>query len=157
LIGSAATQSSQLFTGPASQSQGVLGLRWRLFDFARVDAEVTAARGRNAEQLAAYRQSVLRATEDVENAFAALVDTELQERQLAGGESSLTQARDLSFAAYKSGVVSLIEVLDADGRLLATRDARARARAEAARAAIASYRALGGGWNAGGSAANGQG
>jgi outer membrane protein TolC len=128
-----------------------------LFDFARVDAEVSAARGRNAEQLAAYRQSVLRATEDVENSFSALVNSELQEQRLAGGEASLTQARDLSVTAYKSGVVSLIEVLDADSRLLSTRDALARAQTEAARAAIASYRALGGGWNSGGSPANGQG
>jgi NodT family efflux transporter outer membrane factor (OMF) lipoprotein len=157
LIGSAATQNSQLFTGRAGESQGVLGLRWRLFDFARVDAEVSAARGRNAEQLAAYRQSVLRATEDVENSFSALVNSELQEQRLAGGEASLTQARDLSVTAYKSGVVSLIEVLDADSRLLSTRDALARAQTEAARAAIASYRALGGGWNSGGSPANGQG
>jgi len=103
------------------------------------------------EQLAAYRQSVLRATEDVENAFVALVNSEFEERQLAGGESSLTQARDLSVMAYKSGVVSLIEVLDADSRLLSTRDARARAQAGTARAAIASYRALGGGWTIDGS------
>jgi len=41
-------------------------------------------------------------------------------------------------------------VLDADSRLLATRDSRAQAKTEAARAAIASYRALGGGWQAGG-------
>jgi NodT family efflux transporter outer membrane factor (OMF) lipoprotein len=147
LIGSATTQSGQLFTPGAGQWQGVLGLRWRLFDFARVNAEVAAARGRNAEQLAAYRESVLRATEDVENAFSALVNSESQERTLAGGESSLTQARDSSIAAYKGGVVSLIEVLDADSRLLATRDARARAQTGAARAAVASYRALGGGWN----------
>jgi NodT family efflux transporter outer membrane factor (OMF) lipoprotein len=148
LIGSATTQTGNLFTGNASQWQGVLGLRWRLFDFARVDAEVSAARGRNAEQLAAYRRSVLRATEDVENAFSALVNSEIQEEKLARGEMSLTKARDSSVAAYKGGVVSLIEVLDADTRLLSTRDARARAQTEAARAAIASYRALGGGWDA---------
>jgi NodT family efflux transporter outer membrane factor (OMF) lipoprotein len=155
LIGSATTQSGQLFTPGAGQWQGVLGLRWRLFDFARVNAEVSAARGRNAEQLAAYRQSVLRATQDVENAFSALVNSESQERTLAGGELSLTQSRDSSIAAYKGGVVSLIEVLDADSRLLVTRDARARAQTEAARAAVASYRALGGGWNATGVAPNG--
>jgi NodT family efflux transporter outer membrane factor (OMF) lipoprotein len=150
LIGSATTQTGRLFTGNANQWQGVLGLRWRLFDFARVDAEVSAARGRHAEQLAAYRQSVLRATEDVENAFSALVNSEIQQEKLASGEVSLTKARDSSVAAYKGGVVSLIEVLDADTRLLTTRDARARAQTEAARAAIASYRALGGGWNAAG-------
>jgi NodT family efflux transporter outer membrane factor (OMF) lipoprotein len=147
LLGSATTVAGNMFTDKASQSQGVLGLRWRLFDFGRVDAEIKAARGQNAEALAAYRLSVLRASEDVENAFSALVKREAQERLLAGGEKALARARTASFAAYKGGAVSLIEVLDADQRLLGTRDARAQAQTEAARAAIASFRALGGGWN----------
>jgi outer membrane protein TolC len=37
-------------------------------------------------------------------------------------------------------------VLDADSNLLHVRDAKAQAQTEAARAAIASFRALGGGW-----------
>lgn len=140
--------SGYLFNGSATQAQGFLGLRWRLFDFGRVDAEIKAARGANAEALAAYRLAVLRASEDVEDAFSALVKREEQERTLAGGETALSRARDASEAAYKGGVVSLIEVLDADSRLLDTRDARAQAKTEAARAAIASFRALGGGWDA---------
>lgn len=148
LIGTATTAAGGLFGSGATQAQGVLGLRWRLFDFGRVDAEIAAARGRDAEALAAYRLAVLRASEDVENAFSALVERETQERTLEQGETSLIRARDASFAAYKGGVVSLVEVLDADTRLLATRDARAQARTEAARAAIASFRALGGGWAA---------
>ncbi|MDR6529485.1 NodT family efflux transporter outer membrane factor (OMF) lipoprotein [Caulobacter rhizosphaerae] len=146
LVGTATTSSSALFEGPANQAQGVLGLRWRLFDFGRVGAEVAAARGQKAEALAAYQQSVLRATEDVENAFSSLVKRESQERTLAAGEASLAKARAASQAAYGGGVVSLIEVLDADARLLAVRDARAQARTEAARAAIRSFQALGGGW-----------
>jgi outer membrane protein TolC len=43
--------------------------------------------------------------------------------------------------------VSLVEVLDADLRLLATRDARAVARTTAARASVAAFKALGGGWS----------
>jgi len=39
-------------------------------------------------------------------------------------------------------------VLDADGNLLQARDAKAQAQTEAARAAIASFWALGGGWDA---------
>ncbi len=147
LLGTATTSSGEVFSGGANQWQGVLGLRWRLFDFGRVNAEVAAARGRNAEALAAYRLSVLHATEDVENSFSALVNREAQERALAGGEESLARARDASLAAYQGGVVSLIEVLDADNRLLAARDVRAQAKTEADRAAIASFRALGGGWN----------
>jgi len=148
LLGSAtAIASGNLFTGAASQTQGVLGLRWRLFDFGRVDAQIAAAHGREAEALAAYRLAVLRATEDVENAFSALVNREAQVDILARGESSLARARENSFAAYQGGVVSLIEVLDADGNLLQARDAKAQAQTEAARAAIASFRALGGGWD----------
>jgi NodT family efflux transporter outer membrane factor (OMF) lipoprotein len=149
LLGSAtAIASGNLFTSGASQAQGVLGLRWRLFDFGRVDAQIAAARGQEAEALAVYRLAVLRATEDVENAFSALVKREAQVGILTRGESSLARARENSFAAYQGGVVSLIEVLDADSNLLQARDAKAQAQTEAARAAIASFRALGGGWDA---------
>jgi NodT family efflux transporter outer membrane factor (OMF) lipoprotein len=156
LVGSAtAISSGNLFTGAASQAQGVLGLRWRLFDFGRVDAQIAAARGEEAEALAAWRLAVLRAAEEVENAFSALVQREAQVGILTRGESSLARARENALAAYQGGVVSLIEVLDADGKLLQARDAKAQAHTEAARAAIASFRALGGGWDAQHASSNG--
>ncbi|WP_260294158.1 efflux transporter outer membrane subunit [Sedimenticola hydrogenitrophicus] len=149
LLGSAtAIASGNLFAGAASQAQGILGLRWRLFDFGRVDAQIAAARGQEAEALAAYRMAVLRATEDVENAFSALVKREAQVGVLTRGELSFARARENSLAAYQGGGVSLIEVLDADGKLLQARDAKAQAQTEVARAAIAAFRALGGGWEA---------
>jgi NodT family efflux transporter outer membrane factor (OMF) lipoprotein len=149
LLGSATVLSNDnLFTSGASQHQSVLGLRWRLFDFGRVEAQIAAARGKTAESLAAYRLAALKATEEVENSFSALVNRETQLDILIRGESSLSRARDSSLAAYKGGVVSLIEVLDADSNLLQVQDAKAQAQTEAARAAIASFRALGGGWDA---------
>jgi NodT family efflux transporter outer membrane factor (OMF) lipoprotein len=149
LLGSATTISSgNLFSAGANQALGVLGLRWRLFDFGRVDAQIAAARGQEAEALATYRLAVLRATEDVENALSALVKREAQVGILTRGESSLARARENADAAYRAGVVSLIEVLDADTNLLQVRDAKAQAQTEVARAAIASFHALGGGWDA---------
>ncbi|EYS94017.1 RND transporter [Cupriavidus sp. SK-4] len=147
LLGSATTVASgNLFSAGASQAAGVLGLRWRLFDFGRINAQIELARGQEAEALAAYRQAVLRATEDVENAFSALIKREDQAGTLAQGETSLTQARNASLAAYQKGVVRLIEVLHADESLLRTSDARAQAQTESARAAVAAFKALGGGW-----------
>jgi outer membrane protein TolC len=62
LVGSATTISSgNLFTSGANQALGLLGLRWRLFDFGRVDAQIAAAHGQEAEALATYRLAVLRA------------------------------------------------------------------------------------------------
>ncbi|AXA53607.1 efflux transporter outer membrane subunit [Pseudomonas thivervalensis] len=147
LLGSAtAVSAGNLFTGDASQAAGALGLRWRLFDFGRINAQIDQAKGQEAEALAAYRQSALRATEDVENAFSALVNRESQASTLTQGETSLTQARQSSFIAYQKGTASLIDVLNADATLLQVSDARAQALTESARAAVAAFRALGGGW-----------
>jgi NodT family efflux transporter outer membrane factor (OMF) lipoprotein len=148
LLGTATMGLGGLFGGNATQAGGVLGLRWRLFDFGRVDAEIAAARGRNAEALAAYRLTVLRASEDVENAFSALIRQQARAQILAEGGTSLSRARASSFAAYEGGISSLLDVLDADRRLLENRDAEIQSKAAAARAAVASYRALGGGWDA---------
>lgn len=147
LLGSAtAVASGNLFSSGASQSAGVLGLRWRLFDFGRINAQIDQAKGQEAEALAAYRLSVLRATEDVENAFSALVNRETQTAILTGGETALTSARQSSFVAYRQGTASLIDVLHNDETLLQASDARAQAQTESARAAVAAFRALGGGW-----------
>ncbi|NBF15557.1 efflux transporter outer membrane subunit [Pseudomonas sp. Fl4BN2] len=147
LLRSATTQGGNLFSSGAAQSAGVLGLRWRLFDFARINAQIDQAKGQQAEALAAYRQSVLRASEDVENAFSALVNRETQTATLTAGETSLSSARQSSFVAYQNGAASLIEVLNADETLLRASDAKAQAQTESARAAIAAFRALGGGWS----------
>ena len=148
LLGTATMGLGGLFGGNSVQSSGVLGLRWRLFDFGRIDAEIAAAKGRNAEALAAYRLTVLRASEDVENAFTILLKQQARAQILADGVASLTRARSSSYAGYKGGVYSLLDVADADQRLLATRQAEIQSNAAASRAAIASFRALGGGWNA---------
>jgi outer membrane protein TolC len=57
--------------------------------------------------------------------------------------------RDSELAAqqqYEAGAASLIEVLHSDRQLLSARDALASTRANDARAAVAEFRALGGGW-----------
>ncbi|WP_349656834.1 efflux transporter outer membrane subunit [Xanthomonas sp. 10-10] len=148
LLGSAtAISGGNLFTGNAAQSSGVLGLRWRLFDFGRINAQIAQAKGQEAEQLAAYRLAVLRATEDVENAFTALVKREQQAAVLSQGVDALGKARGASALAYEKGTVSLIEVLNADDTLLRASDAQVQARTDAARSAVAAFKALGGGWH----------
>ncbi|MDR3390110.1 MAG: TolC family protein [Sulfuriferula sp.] len=147
LIGSATSISSgNLFTSGASQSAGILGLRWRLFDFGRINAQIEQAKGQEAEMLAAYRLAALRATEDVENAMSAMVKREEQAAVLTQGVDSLGRARAATFVAYQKGVVSMIEVLQADENLLRASDARVQAQTESAHAAVAAFRALGGGW-----------
>lgn len=154
LLGFESLSSGSLFSAAAFQPQAVLGLHWRLFDFGRVDAEVAQAKGANAEALAQYRQSMLRATEDVENAIVELAQLEVQHRDLLKEVTAHEQARSAAQDAYKGGAISLIEVLDEDRQLLTARDELARVHADDARAAVSTFRALGGGWPGAASAAS---
>lgn len=147
LLGFESVDVDHLFRSATFQPQGIAGLRWRLFDFGKIDAEVAAARGAQAEALAGFRQSILRAAEDVEDAFMALVQFEARSRELANEVAALERARDTAEAAYRGGIITLTDVLDADRLLLVARDQLATTRADAARAAVASFRALGGGWS----------
>jgi NodT family efflux transporter outer membrane factor (OMF) lipoprotein len=139
---------STLFAPAALQSQAGAAVRWRLFDFGRVDAEVAAARGTKAEALAAYRQTVLKATEEVENAFTNLADQKARALALGQEVDRLGAARGQVEQAYEQGVASLIEVRDVDRNLLAASDQLAEARTGEAKAAAQVFRSLGGGWNA---------
>jgi NodT family efflux transporter outer membrane factor (OMF) lipoprotein len=148
LLGSATTVSGNLLSSDANLAQGVFGLRWRLFDFGRVKAEVEFAKGRDAEALAAYQQTLLQATADVENAMTQLVQSEQQNTLLQGGVRSLTQARAAAYSAFQQGSVSFLEVLDADDRLQQAQEQQLLAQAAASVAAVDCFKSLGGGWNA---------
>jgi len=146
VLGFDSLTAEHLFTGSAFQAVGVGGLRWRLFDFGRIDAEVAQARGANAEALAVYRQAVLKAAEDVEDALSLLSQTQLYAAELRSASQSLLRARDLAEAAYRAGSITLTDVLDADRELLTVQDQIDASRADVARAAVTVFRALGGGW-----------
>ncbi|QYE33923.1 efflux transporter outer membrane subunit [Polymorphobacter sp. PAMC 29334] len=148
VLGVASLGTSTLFSGNALQASVGAGLRWRLFDFGRVDAEVAQARGGTAEALAAWRGSVLHAAEDVETALSRLSEARVERAILERQVATLTTARTQSQDAYRGGVVGLIDVTDADRELLGAADRLARVRGDEARAAVAAYRALGGGWRA---------
>jgi NodT family efflux transporter outer membrane factor (OMF) lipoprotein len=146
LLGVTSLGSSGLLSAASLQPQVGAGLRWRLFDFGRIDAEVARAKGVNAEALVAYRKAVLRAAEDVENAVVTLTELEAQHGELVDEVDAHVRARDASELAYKGGAVSLFEVLEEQRQLLASRDQMARVNADNARAAVATFRAAGGGW-----------
>ena len=146
VLGFESLDTRKTLTAAAFQPAALVGLHWRLFDFGRVDAEVDQARGANREALLRYRESMLRATEDVENAVVAVTELESQHALLAREVDAHVQGRDAAQDAYKGGAVSLVEVIDEDRQLLAAQDLLASVRTDDARSAVAAFRALGGGW-----------
>jgi hypothetical protein len=115
-----------------------------LFDFGKIDSEVAQAEGAHAEALARYRQSILRAAEDVENAFTAFRQSRVQTKELEAEISAVKRALALAQSAYRAGGIPLTDVLDANRQLLIAKSELARSRADTARAAVRVFRALGG-------------
>lgn len=147
LLGSITPHTNNLFDGGSGQAAATLGLRWRLFDFGRVDAQVKTAKGAYAEQLAHYRHSVLQATAEVEDSIAALLGGETRTQLLLDGEHSRTLARDAVLASYRKGNSSYIELLEVQSRLQTIQADRLDATYASASSAVSLYKALGGGWN----------
>ena len=146
VLGSETPVPSHLFQSEGFQPASVLGLRWRLFDFGRVDGEVKQAQGANAEALAAYRKTALTASEDVENSIYALAETQTRELLVRKQIEALQRARDRSQEAYVAGVLNLTDVLNADRELLVATDDLEITRLNAVLATVGIYRAIGGGW-----------
>lgn len=134
------------FASPASRLvQGAAGLRWRLFDFARVNAEVSAARGREREALASYRDAVLQAGGQVETGFTQLgaARAALAEQQAAAQAAARVYAS--AEAAARAGEISRDALRAAELSRLEAEDALIAARLGVAQAVLACQRALGGG------------
>ncbi|EIK94825.1 multidrug efflux system outer membrane protein [Pseudomonas sp. M47T1] len=147
LVGSTTTQGGNLFDGASNEALGAVGIRWRLFDFGRVDAQVKSAKGDYAVKLAGYRESVLEATAEVENSISGLITSDARTQLLTDGERTRTQARDLVLASYQKGNSSYIDVLETQSRLEAIQAQRLEACYASSSSAVALYKALGGGWN----------
>ncbi|ENV46408.1 hypothetical protein P255_00547 [Acinetobacter brisouii CIP 110357] len=146
LIGSSTIASGNLFSSGSNQAASLLGLRWRLFDFGRINAEIRLAKGQEAENLAAYQLAVLHATEDVENSLSTLSKRQEQLMALQDGENALKHAQKIALIAYQKGINSRIEVLQADSNALQFSDRKLQAQTDSALAAVAVYKSLGGGW-----------
>lgn len=145
-LGFDSISAASLFSKSAFTATGGGLIRWRLFDFGKVDAQVKQARGANAEALALYRQTVLRAAEDVEDSLMTLSQTQDRVTEVQEQVKALTRARDLAQQSWKAGSTPLTDVINADQQLLIARDQLDSERAGSARAAVAVFRALGGGW-----------
>jgi NodT family efflux transporter outer membrane factor (OMF) lipoprotein len=141
LIGFQSIDSGQLFSSSAFNAQGLIGLRWRLFDFAKIDAEVKAARARSDGVLAGYQSALLLATEDVENCLFAAIARETQVREAERARGSIERATRDARRTFEAGLIGLPAKLQAEQRLLDVEQQSLDARIAQARSHIALFRA----------------
>lgn len=146
LIGSQAIDSSLLFERDSETRIVALGIDWSFLDIGRVRARIAATDADAEGELARYRQTVLLALEDTENALVRHARTRVEDAHLERAANDGERAARLARVRYEAGASGLLEVLDAERTQLQAQDAFAEARTRSVASAVALYKALAGGW-----------
>jgi multidrug efflux pump len=119
---------------------------WAAFDLGRVRARIQAADAAMQAALARYEQTVLLALEETENALVTFAHEEERRDQLRIAASASELATVRARERYQYGVANFLEVLDTERRLLEVQVDLANSETTTARALVAVYKALAGGW-----------
>jgi multidrug efflux system outer membrane protein len=144
--GQASPELADLFKGSA-RAWGIAALLAApIFDGGKREAGVRHAGGEMDAAIARYREQVLVAFRDVEDQLAALrllaEQAEAQDRAV----KSAARTTALSDSRYRNGLVSQLELLDAQRSELRNRRAALQVKSAQYQATVGLVRALGGGW-----------
>jgi outer membrane protein, multidrug efflux system len=119
-----------------------------LFDRPRIEARLAAAKADQKEALAAYRQRILLATEEVENALALYSAGQQQFNALQRRAQHAAQAERMARVRYEAGAAELLELLDAQRSAQQSQSAMAQALMQQRQNLVAVFKGLGGGTGA---------
>jgi multidrug efflux system outer membrane protein len=122
------------------------GITAPVFDAGRNRANLAAAVSRRDEALANYKNTLLIALREVEDSATDLNGLARSRKALEQALANATQARDLVAERYDKGLVSYLEVVDADRTVLRIQLTLAQTDAEQRITLAALAKALGGGW-----------
>jgi len=132
----------------ASSFEGFIGLgvQWQLLDYGRTANRVRAADARFEEAAVAYQNAVLAAAAEVEAGLSQFLKAREQALLLDESARAAQRAVELSMLQYRRGAADFLRVNQAQVDLVERQNRLVLARARIAQGAIATYRALGGGW-----------
>jgi multidrug efflux system outer membrane protein len=147
-IGLDALDIAKLGTGGAVFWSAGPSVRLPLFDMGRRARQWTAAEEQAAQALHALEGSVLVALAEVEDALAEGREEAARRDALARAAVSSGRALSLAEAKYRSGLVSYLDVIEAQRAAFQAEDALTDAEGRVVRTAIALAKAVGGGFAA---------
>ncbi len=149
LTGSGGFQSTALETWlrpEAAVFNIAAGLVQPIFRGGALRAQVQVNEARAMELLALYRRAIVNALADTETALVALRETTEQERLAGLAVAAAERAYGIAEAQLRAGTIDVLTLLNTQQNLFTTRNLRVQARLARLQAAVALFRALGGGW-----------
>jgi outer membrane protein TolC len=124
-------------------------VRWPLFAGGRITANIAVQDARAEQAELAYRQSMLVALEEVENALVGYLREWDHRRALEAAAAAGRKSVALADYLYRKGLTDFLDVLDAERALHDAELDLAESEAASSLTVVALYKALGGGWESG--------
>jgi NodT family efflux transporter outer membrane factor (OMF) lipoprotein len=149
LAGSIGTESTEFRTWLNHHSGTWLAgpsFSWDIFNYGRIRNRVRTEDARFQELVASYRNTVLRAAQEVEDSITSYLRGQEQVSFLAESVAAARRSTDLSLIQYRDGDVDFIRVLDSERFLVQQQDNLAAAQGNVVLNLVSLYKGLGGGW-----------
>lgn len=150
IFGSVGFQASALssLVGPVSRfwSFGP-SVSWEVFDTGRIQANIELNKALQGQSAIMYRQTVLAALEEVENALIASAKEQEHRKALVDAVAANQKAVELAIKLYIEGQTDFLNVLQAQRSLYASEDSLVQSTRTVSTNLVALYKALGGGWD----------
>ncbi len=145
-IGFASENISNLFS--SGSFDGIIGpsFRWKILNYGRIRNNVVLQRTHFEELTTAYRNTVLRANQEVEDALIAFQKNQERVLALRGSAEATEKALELELVRFTEGETDFNGVFVLQGDLTLKQDALVVAQGEVLTSLITLYKALGGGW-----------
>ena len=140
------TSLSNLFSIDSLQVTGSARASFPILDFGRRKGVVAQRKAAANEAYYRYQQTILRALKDVEDALIRIRTEQQRNAALRSGVADAQRGVAAVGARYRTGLVDLTSVLDAQQSVLQDRDQLAQSDAALRRDLVSLYKALGGGW-----------
>ena len=118
-----------------------------IFQGGRLVQRLALSEARQREAALAYRQTVLRAWHEVDNALDALAARQRQYAELLASHEQNTQALHVAERGYQEGAADYISVLTAQRNVFASQTSLNASATNATLALVHLYKSLGGGWD----------
>lgn len=122
---------------------------WPFLNYGRIKNNVRVQDATLQQALVNYRETVLRAAREAEDAMAQLIGSRKQQAILEQTVVSAKRSNELSTLRYREGYSDYERVLNAQQALFAQETRYVGSQGETARAMVALFTALGGGWQFG--------
>lgn len=150
LLGLASFAGPRLDSLFSTQNFATIGLgmlQAPLFNGGRTRAAIDQAKAEREQAFQAYRGAVLGAFREVEDALARFKAEDDRRAHLTDSVAAAERNLKIAQDQYGAGLVTFINVLQAENALLSGRDQLVQSDAQALADLTALYKALGGGWN----------